>query len=147
MFYTQLIGRLGADAELKDSKSGSKYVTMRVASNDYVNGENVTTWTNVIWTGDRATTLQPYLKKGSLVDIHGILRVREYTTSEGAKGTSVDIMADRIDFVGGGKDTAQGTQSENKEPAPNAEEPAAKPKKAPAKKKEPVEEETDDLPF
>lgn len=103
MLYTQLIGRLGADSELKTSAKGNQFVTMRVASNDFVNGENVTTWVNVIWSGDRAVKMQEHMKKGSAVSVYGTMRTSLFTTKNGEPAISTDLFADRVDFVNLGK--------------------------------------------
>lgn len=109
MMYVQLLGRLGADSELRNSKNGkSQFVSMRVASNDFIGGENVTTWVNVIWSGERAVKMQEHMKKGSFVNIWGTLRTSLYETKSGEKAVSVDVFADRIDFVNSG---SGGTQS------------------------------------
>ena len=102
MMYVRIEGRLGADSELKTSKSGNKFVTMRVASNDYVNGENVTTWVRVMWSGERAIKMQEHMKKGSFVGIWGTPRVSLYDNKNGEKAISIDVMADRVDFIGNG---------------------------------------------
>ena len=80
MLYVELIGRLGADAELKTSAKGNQFVSMRVASNDFFNGENVTTWVNVMWSGERAVKMQEHMKKGSAVSIHGTLRTSLFSS-------------------------------------------------------------------
>ena len=85
MIYSEVTGRLGADSELKTSKSGNQFVTMRVASNDFVGGENVTTWIRVLWSGERAVKMQEHLKKGSLVSVRGTQRVSLYDTKNGEK--------------------------------------------------------------
>lgn len=109
MIYVQLLGRLGADSELRNSKNGkSQFVSMRVASNDFIGGENVTTWVNVIWSGERAVKMQEHMKKGSFVNIWGTLRTSLYDTKNGEKAVSIDIFADRVDFVNSG---SGGTQS------------------------------------
>lgn len=109
MMYVQLLGRLGADSELRNSKNGkSQFVSMRVASNDFIGGENVTTWVNVIWSGERAVKMQEHMKKGSFVNIWGTLRTSLYETKSGEKAVSVDVFADRIDFV---NSSSSGTQS------------------------------------
>jgi single-stranded DNA-binding protein len=111
MIYSEITGRLGADSELKTSKSGNQFVTMRVASNDFVGGENVTTWVRVLWSGDRAVKMQEHLKKGSLVSVRGTQRVSLYDTKNGEKAISFDIFADRVDFVGGGSGSTQSNES------------------------------------
>ena len=109
MFYVDITGRLGADSELKTSKNGNKYVTMRVASNDYIGGENVTTWVRVLWTGERAVKMQEHMKKGSFVSIRGTIRTSLYDTKSGEKAIAIDVFADRVDFVGG--NSSSNTQS------------------------------------
>ncbi len=111
MIYSEVTGRLGADSELKTSKSGNQFVTMRVASNDFVGGENVTTWIRVLWSGERAVKMQEHLKKGSLVSVRGTQRVSLYDTKNGEKAISFDIFADRVDFVGGGSGSTQSNES------------------------------------
>lgn len=142
MLYVQLIGRLGADSELKTSKNGNQFVTMRVASNDFVGGENVTTWVNVIWSGERAVKMQEHMKKGSFVTIWGTLRTSLYDTKNGEKAISTDVFADRIDFVSGGgsgntqsNDTATDTGTFKQKEAEMATATAAS------------NDATDDLPF
>ena len=103
MLYVELIGRLGADAELKTSAKGNQFVSMRVASNDFFNGENVTTWVNVMWSGERAVKMQEHMKKGSAVSIHGTLRTSLFTNKNGEQSMSTDLFADRVDFVNLGK--------------------------------------------
>lgn len=99
MIYLCINGRLGADAELKTSKNnGNQFVTMRVASNDFANGERTTTWVNVVWTGERAIKMSEYMKKGSSVIIHGTGRFSTYTDKNNANVVSIDVFADRIDF-------------------------------------------------
>ena len=103
MLHTNLIGRLGADAELKTSAKGNQFVTMRVASNDFIGGENVTTWVNVMWSGDRAVKMQEHMKKGSAVSVWGTLKTSIFNNKNGEPTVSVDLFADRVDFVNLGK--------------------------------------------
>lgn len=103
MLYVELIGRLGADAELKTSAKGNQFVSMRVASNDFFNGENVTTWVNVMWSGERAVKMQEHMKKGSAVSVHGTLRTSLFTNKNSEQSISTDLFADRVDFVNLGK--------------------------------------------
>ena len=99
MIYSNIIGRLGMDAEIKTSSKGTQYLSMRVASNDFIKGENVTTWIGVVWSGERALKLAEHMKKGVLLSIHGSLRTSLYKTKNGEAAISVDVLADRVDFV------------------------------------------------
>lgn len=111
MIYVDISGRLGADSELKTSKNGKQYVSMRVASNDYIGGESTTTWTNVIWGGERAVKMQEHMKKGSSVIVRGTPRFSMYDTKEGAKAISIDVFADRVDFSNIGSGSTQSSES------------------------------------
>lgn len=96
-------GRLGADAELKTSKNGKQFVSMRVATDEFRNGERGTTWLNVSYYGDRAVKMHEYLKKGNAVSVLGSETVGTYQNKNGETMVSRDVLADRVDFLGLGK--------------------------------------------
>jgi len=108
MQYLQVIGRLGADSELKTSKNGKQFLTMRVASNDFIGGENLTTWISVLWGGERAVKMAEHLKKGSQVIINGTPKYSLYKAKSGESAIDVSVFADRVDFV---SSNSGGTQS------------------------------------
>jgi single-strand DNA-binding protein len=107
MINVELIGRLGADSEIRNTKNGKQMVSFRVATDDFNGGERTTTWVNVMWTGDRAIKMQEHLKKGSHVDVRGVLRTSIYKTKAGESAISHDVFADRVDFVSSGSGTTQ----------------------------------------
>lgn len=109
MLNVDFNGRLGADSELKTSKNGNQFLSMRVATDEFNNGETSTVWVNVIWSGDRAVKMAEHMKKGSLVDIHGVLRTSLYKTKSGDSAISHDVFADRVDFISSGKSGATQT--------------------------------------
>ena len=93
-------GRLGADSELKTSKNGKQFVSMRVATDEFRNGEKTTTWLNVSYYGDRAVKMHEYLKKGNAVSVLGSETVGTYQNKNGETVVSRDVLADRVDFLG-----------------------------------------------
>ena len=103
MVNVNFIGRLGADAELRTSKGGKQYVAMRVATDEFRNGEKGTAWINVTYHGDRAIKMHDYLKKGSAVSVMGSETVGTYQNKNGETQVSRDVLADRVDFVNLGK--------------------------------------------
>ena len=103
MVNVNFIGRLGADAELRTSKGGKQYVAMRVATDEFRNGEKGTAWINVTYHGDRAIKMHEYLKKGSAVSVMGSETVGTYQNKNGETQVSRDVLADRVDFLNLGK--------------------------------------------
>ena len=103
MVNVNFIGRLGADAELRTSKGGKQYVAMRVATDEFKNGEKGTAWINVTYHGDRAIKMHEYLKKGSAVSVMGSETVGTYQNKNGETQVSRDVLADRVDFLNLGK--------------------------------------------
>lgn len=114
MLNTNILGRLGADAEVKESASGSKFMTMRVATDEY-NRQTKTTdtvWVNVACFGEREiNSMSQHLKKGSAVFVQGILRCRIFDKQDGTKAIGYDLTADRIEFAGLGASGATQTEA------------------------------------
>lgn len=103
MLKAEIIGTIGADAEVKDF-SGKKYVSFSVACNDYAkdqqgNRTETTTWVSVLWSGDGGGLL-PYLKKGAKVFIRGNLKAKVYTDKQGATQASININAFEVQLCG-----------------------------------------------
>lgn len=103
MLKAEIIGTIGADAEVKDF-SGKKYVSLSVACNDYAkdqqgNRTETTTWVSVLWDGDGGRLL-PYLKKGTKVFIRGNLKAKAYTDKQGAAQASININAFEVQLCG-----------------------------------------------
>ena len=100
MIYVDFNGRLGADAELKNAKNGNQFLSMRAATDEFNGGERTTTWINVLWSGERSVKMAEYMKKGTHVSVHGTLKASTYKTKNGESAVSLDVFADRVDFVG-----------------------------------------------
>lgn len=97
-----LLGRIGNDLELKTSAQGKPYLKLSLATHSYRGGEEKTThWHRVMVFGQQAEICATYLKKGSQVMLEGFLEVRTYNDKEGRKTTSVSVIANRVQFVGG----------------------------------------------
>ena len=92
-----VIGRLGADAEIRTKKDGSSMMTFNVAVDDFVNGTKTTTWLRVRNTNSLHQA--QYLKKGSPVSISGVETVSTFVNKAGETLISRDVLADRIEFV------------------------------------------------
>ncbi len=144
-------GRLGADAELKTSRSGNQFYTMRVATDDFRDGENSTVWVRVVVSADRVGKMT--FKKGSHVLVTGTLKASTYQTRTGESAVSLDVNADSIHYV---KSSSNPQSAE--EAAANADTGKLEKKEEPAKAKpakaEPVKVAAattttadDDLPF
>jgi single-strand DNA-binding protein len=138
MFFTNFIGRLGADAEVKTSQNGNQFVSMRVAKN-YYDGERKTVWVNVTLFGERAIKTKDYLKKGSAVMLYGEVTPTLGKTKAGEPAIFFDMTADRFEFPNVGN--SGGTQSEETTVSKKDEAAAAAPAQATSSSS------ADDLPF
>ena len=140
-----LIGNLGADPETRYLPSGDAVTNIRIATTDTwkdKNGEKQehTEWHRVAFFGKTAEIAGEYLKKGSPVYVEGRIRTRKWQDKEGQERYSTEIVADRMQLLGG-----RGGGSE-----PMAREPVAAgtaPAKAPARKGGGFDDMDDDIPF
>ncbi|MFB3880521.1 MAG: single-stranded DNA-binding protein [Armatimonadota bacterium] len=94
-----LIGRLTADPELRYTPSGVPVASFRLAVDRQFKsqgGERETDFINIVAWRKSAEFATNYLGKGRLVSIEGRLQVRQWTTQDGQRRTSYDVVADNI---------------------------------------------------
>ena len=107
-----IIGRLGRDPEIKQTKSGSNMCSMTVAADSGFGNNKTTTWCRVSAFGKNAENSAKYLKKGSLICVSGDLAVNEFKGKDGTTKLSLDVTADKIVFLSGRQEqTSNGGQS------------------------------------
>jgi single-strand DNA-binding protein len=105
----QIIGHLGKDPEMRYTPSGKPVTTFSVAvsrSWNSADGErhNETEWFSVVAWGNLAEICKQYLVKGQQVYIEGRLQTRRWDDKEGAKHTSVEVVANEMMMLGDRRD-------------------------------------------
>lgn len=103
MLKAEIIGNIGADAEVKEF-SGKKYVSFSVAHTEYQKDEqgnrtDQTTWVSVLWYGEGGGLLA-YLKRGAKVFVRGNLKVKMYTDRNGNQQAAINVSASEVQLCG-----------------------------------------------
>ena len=93
----QLIGRIGADPEVKETTIGGKMVRLSLATNEhYINAKKErveeTNWHNLLLWGNLAASTEKYLHKGDFIAVEGRLKNSTFTDKGGEKHYSNDIV-------------------------------------------------------
>ncbi len=99
-----LIGRLGADPEVRYTPDGTMVTNLRLATNEYrkdKSGERVdrTEWHRIVTFGKLAEICQSYLAKGRLTYIEGRLQTRTWEDKEGVKRSTTEIIASNMQIL------------------------------------------------
>lgn len=112
MIKMEIIGNLGADAEVK-VYNGNKFVSFRVAHTDkWVDQQTgvistQTTWVSCSLNGDGGA-LTPYLKKGTKVYLRGTPNFVTYSSPKTHKfETGVNLFVREIELCGGHQEQEQ----------------------------------------
>lgn len=104
MAQVQLIGRLGADPEVKFGQSGSAVCRLRVAVSDKrkKDGEwqEHTQWFGVAIFGKQGESAGQYLRKGRQVWLQGRLEAREYQAKDGTTKTALEVACSAWQALG-----------------------------------------------
>jgi single-strand DNA-binding protein len=111
-----LTANLTRDPELRSTPNGTSVCSLRVASNtrrkgasgeweDKPNYFDVTVW------GVHGENCARFLTKGRPVAIDGRLEWREWQAQDGTKRQTVEIVADSVQFLGGGSEGGGGGQT------------------------------------
>ena len=103
-----IIGNLGADPELRYTPGGQAVCDLRIATSDQwtdKSGERKeqTEWHRIVVWGKQAENCSQYLSKGRQVYVEGRLRTRQWDDKEGNKRYTTEIVAQTVQFLGGGR--------------------------------------------
>lgn len=120
-----LIGpaRLGKDAELRFMADGTPVANLALAFNygpKDAEGKRATQWIDAALFGDRAQKLQPYLLKGTQIDVHlSDPHIETYTARDGSQGSKLVARLSHLEFVGSApqQQGGQQTQPQQRQPA------------------------------
>ncbi|MPY89792.1 MAG: single-stranded DNA-binding protein [Luteitalea sp.] len=102
-----LVGNLGRDAELRFTPAGVAVSNFSLATTDRRKDSRTgdwqdhTEWHRVVLFGKQAESLQDYLKKGKQIYVEGRLQTRSWDDREGQKRYTTEVLADRIQLLGG----------------------------------------------
>ena len=104
-----LLGRLGKDPEVKETRFKSKMTKFSLATTDMGKGDDGqkterTSWHNIVTFNRQAETCAEFLKKGSQVFIEGRLVHRSWESDDGQKKYATEIHAHSVTFTGSKKD-------------------------------------------
>lgn len=116
-----LIGRLGQDAKLLSTKTGTKMAAFSIGTSVSVKNADGTygqrtSWHDCLMSGARAEKLAQHLQKGMLVSCQGTIAYREVDLANGYKGKTCTIWADDVQILAAPK--ADEAKSGAAEPAP-----------------------------
>ena len=103
-----LIGNLGKDPELRFTPSGRAVARFSLATSEQWTDQqgqrqDRTEWHNIVVWGKQAESCGQYLSKGRQVFIEGSIRSRQYDDKEGQKRYITEVIAQRVQFLGGGR--------------------------------------------
>jgi single-strand DNA-binding protein len=103
-----IIGRLGADPELKHTPAGKSVCNLSVATDEYAGKDQPkrTEWHRVTVWAEQAEACGKYLSKGREVCVIGRLQTRSYE-KDGQKRYSTEIVAEKVVFIGGAPKPAE----------------------------------------
>lgn len=93
-----LSGRLGTDVEIKNTQTGDKVASFRIATGEKWKDKNTgerkekTEWHSIVAFGGYATLAEKVLRKGLRAFIEGPLRTRKWTDQQGNDRFSTEIV-------------------------------------------------------
>lgn len=111
-----LVGRLGADPELKSVGQGQSVARLSIATSEQWTGKDGqrqerTEWHRVVVWGRQAENCGKHLSKGRQVYVEGRLQTRQWEDQQGQKRYTTEIVANTVQFLGGGAGAERGGSS------------------------------------
>lgn len=113
-----LIGNLTKDPELRYTPNGIAVVNLRLAVNrrfrDRASSElkEETCFITATAWDKQAEACNQYLSKGSPVFVEGTLQSRSWETTDHQKRSTIEVRAERVQFLGGGKGSGKASIDE-----------------------------------
>jgi single-strand DNA-binding protein len=123
-----LVGNLARDPELRYAPSGDAIANFSMATTDTWKDKSGakqerTEWHRISMFGKLAEIAGEYLKKGSSCYVEGKLQTRKWQDKEGNERQTTEIVADRMQMLGGKADKGGSTESSSPQPSRSTESP------------------------
>lgn len=109
MIHATIPGRLGNDAQLRRTQSGTPVLNFPLATDSGVGEKRSTSWVDCALFGRRAESLAPHLKKGSAITAFGELVQRQFQRKDGTEGYGLALRVVELELQGNGR--ADGIQT------------------------------------
>lgn len=111
-----LVGRLGADPELKTIPNGQSVAKLSLATSESWTGKDGqkqerTEWHRIVVWGRQAENCAKHLAKGRQVYIEGRLQTRSWEDQQGQKKYTTEVVASTVQFLGNGAEKSTTTTS------------------------------------
>lgn len=109
-----LIGRLARDPELRYTQNGTAVSNFTLAVNRPFakEGEQSADFINIVAWGKIGENSAKYLAKGRQAAIEGRIQVRSYDDKDGQKRYITEVVAERVEFIGGAKKSESGDEDD-----------------------------------
>lgn len=101
-----LVGRLTRDPEIRTMPTGNSVASFTLAINrNFKNKEgNIDAdFINISVFGRQVESIGRYVSKGSQVGVEGRIQTRSYDAQDGTKRYVTEVIADRVEFMGGSR--------------------------------------------
>ncbi len=112
-----LIGRLGADPEVRYTSNGGAVANFNMATNESWTDKSgqkqeKTEWHKIVVWGKIAEICGQYLSKGRQAYVEGRLQTREWQDKEGNKRYTTEVVAQTVQFLGGQGERSAATSTD-----------------------------------
>lgn len=107
MNQVTLLGRSGANAEIKYAQNGTAILNLSIATSEKQGETWVSTWHKVVVFGKTAENISQVCFKGTEVFVYGKIANRKWTDKNGNEKTSTEIIANWIRVCESGRPRQQ----------------------------------------
>ncbi len=109
----ELLGRVGADPELRQTQGGTAVVQLRLATDRRrENGDDETDWHTVVCWAKQAEAVAEYVRTGERVYVAGRLQQQNWETDGGERRSRIEVHAHEVIFLGSGNGRNTGTEGD-----------------------------------
>ena len=112
-----LVGRLGADPEMRHTASGTAVCNFNLATSEKFKNKNGdmeerTEWHRVVTWARLAEICGQYLRKGKQIYVEGRLQTRQWDDKDGNKRYTTEIVAQNMTMLGSAGDAPMDVPSQ-----------------------------------
>ena len=108
MNVVNLMGRITADPEVRQTPNATSVCSFTIAVDRYSNGERKADFINCVAWRQNAENIAKFFKKGGLIAINGSIQTRQYQDKDTGKNrTAFEVLVDRFYFTGSANNQPQ----------------------------------------